>query len=61
LPALGRAIFIRTRQHINGWNGLPKEVSARITAARRMPFTPRRRGSGSEPDLGVSARAMESQ
>ena len=33
VPALGRAIFIRTRQHINGWNDLPKEVSARITAA----------------------------
>ena len=31
--ALGRAIFIRTRQHINGWNDLPKEVSTRITAA----------------------------
>ena len=33
VPALGRAIFIRTRQHINGWNDLPKEVSVRITAA----------------------------
>ena len=33
VPALGRAIFIRTRQPINGWNDLPKEVSARITAA----------------------------
>ena len=33
VPALGRAIFIRTRQHINGWTDLPKEVSARITAA----------------------------
>lgn len=33
VPALGRAIFIRTRQHINGWNDLPKQVSTRITAA----------------------------
>jgi hypothetical protein len=33
VPALGRAIFIRTRQHINGWNDLPKEVSARITGS----------------------------
>jgi hypothetical protein len=33
VPAAGRAVFIRTRQHINGWNDPPKEVSARITAA----------------------------
>jgi hypothetical protein len=33
LLAMGKAVFIRTRQHINGWNDLPKEVSARITAA----------------------------
>lgn len=32
IPALGRAIFIRTRQHINGWTDLPKQVSTRIIA-----------------------------
>ena len=28
VPAVGKAIFIRTRQHINGWNDLPKQVRA---------------------------------
>ena len=32
-PKVGRAVFIRTRQHINGWNDLPKQVSTIITAA----------------------------
>lgn len=30
VPAPGRAIFICTRQHINGWTDLPKQVSTRI-------------------------------
>ena len=32
-PAAGRAIFIRTRQHINGWNDPPKQVRAVVRAA----------------------------
>ncbi len=32
LPATGRAIFIRTRQHINGWNDPPKQVRAVVRA-----------------------------
>jgi len=33
VPALSRAIFILTSQHLDGRTDLPKEVSARITAA----------------------------
>jgi hypothetical protein len=33
VPAVGRAIFIRTRQHINGWNDPPKQVRAVVRAA----------------------------
>jgi hypothetical protein len=33
VPAPGRAIFIRTRQHINGWNDPPKQVRAIVPAA----------------------------
>ena len=33
LPAAGAAIFIRTRQHINGWNDPPKQVRAIVRAA----------------------------
>jgi hypothetical protein len=33
LPALGKAFFIRTRQHINGWNDPPKQVRAIVRAA----------------------------
>ena len=33
VPAAGRAIFIRTRQHINGWNDPPKQVRAIVRAA----------------------------
>jgi hypothetical protein len=33
VPAAGRAIFIRTRQHINGWNDPPKQVRAIFRAA----------------------------
>jgi len=33
VPALGRAIFIRTRQHTNGWNDLPKQVRAIVREA----------------------------
>ena len=36
----GHAAPNRTRQHINGWNDLPKEVSARITAAWTASFGP---------------------
>jgi hypothetical protein len=32
VPPLGRAIFIRTRQHINGWNDPPKQVRAVVRA-----------------------------
>jgi hypothetical protein len=30
VPAPRRAIFIQTRQHLNGWTDLPKQVSTRI-------------------------------
>ena len=33
VPAAGRAIFIRTRQHINGWNDPPKQVRAIVRGA----------------------------
>ena len=33
VPAVGRAIFVRTRQHINGWNDPPKQVRAIVRAA----------------------------
>ena len=33
VPAAGRAIFIRIRQHINGWNDPPKQVRAIVRAA----------------------------
>ena len=33
LPVAGRAIFIRTRQYINGWNDPPKQVRAIVRAA----------------------------
>ena len=33
VPVAGRAIFIRTRQHINGWNDPPKQVRAIVRAA----------------------------
>ncbi len=29
---VGRAVWIRTRQHINGWNDLPKQTSAIVPA-----------------------------
>jgi hypothetical protein len=32
VPAAGRAIFIRTRQHINGWNDPPQQVRAIVRA-----------------------------
>jgi len=32
IPAAGRAVFIRTRQHINGWNDPPKQVRAVVRA-----------------------------
>jgi hypothetical protein len=32
-PAAGKAVFIRTRQHINGWNDPPKQVRAIVRAA----------------------------
>jgi hypothetical protein len=28
VPPVGKAVWIRTRQHINGWNDLPKQTSA---------------------------------
>jgi hypothetical protein len=33
VPVTGKAIFIRTRQHINGWNDQPKQVRAVVRAA----------------------------
>jgi hypothetical protein len=33
LPSDRKAIFIRTRQHINGWNDPPKQVRAVFSAA----------------------------
>ena len=32
VPSPGKAIWICTRQHINGWTDLPKQVSTRIIA-----------------------------
>ena len=32
VPAVGEAVWIRTRQHINGWNDLPKQTSAIVPA-----------------------------
>jgi hypothetical protein len=32
VPVIGKAIWIRTRQHINGWNDLPKTISAIVPA-----------------------------
>jgi hypothetical protein len=29
---MGKAVFMRTRQHINGWNDLPKQVRAIVRA-----------------------------
>ena len=33
VPPIGRAIFIRTRQHVNGWSDPPKQVRAVFRAA----------------------------
>jgi hypothetical protein len=33
VPAVGSRVFIRTRQHINGWEDLPEQVSAIVPAA----------------------------
>jgi hypothetical protein len=33
IPAAGRAIFIRIRQHINGWNDPPKQLRTVVRAA----------------------------
>ena len=33
VPRIGRAIFIRTRQHVNGWSDPPKQVRAVFRAA----------------------------
>jgi hypothetical protein len=33
VPATGRAIFIRIRQHINGWNDPPKQFRALVRVA----------------------------
>ena len=32
VPPVGQAVWIRTRQHINGWNDLPKQTSAIVPA-----------------------------
>jgi hypothetical protein len=32
VPPAGSAVWIRTRQHINGWNDLPKQTSAIVPA-----------------------------
>ena len=32
-PPIGRAVFIRTRQHVNGWSDPPKQVRAVFRAA----------------------------
>ena len=32
VPPVGTAVWIRTRQHSNGWNDLPKEISAIVPA-----------------------------
>jgi hypothetical protein len=33
VPPVGKAVWIRTRQHINGWNDLPKQTSAIVPKA----------------------------
>ena len=32
VPPVGRAVWIRTRQHIDGWNDLPKTTSDIVPA-----------------------------
>ena len=32
VPPVGQAVWIRTQQHINGWNDLPKQTSAIVPA-----------------------------
>ena len=33
VPGVGSRVFIQTRQHINGWEGLPEQISAIVPAA----------------------------
>jgi hypothetical protein len=32
VPPVGKAVWIRTRQHINGWNDLPKQTNGIVPA-----------------------------
>lgn len=34
VPPVGNTVWIRTRQHINGWNDLPKQASANVPPAQ---------------------------
>jgi hypothetical protein len=33
VPPAGKAVWVRTRQHINGWNDLPKTTSLIVPSA----------------------------